>query len=139
MGIAKKLLLTKIVNHDFKESPTYWKKVCSPKSPVNRGSTAYKELKNLISNFSRHPSRDRSSKMSKEVQKVQKSKKDEVYLEERIDIPKSLQNEGLFSWRKLWLFTGPGWLSKFIFFLYFFIFFCFIFFANFIVMGTKSY
>ena len=34
-------------------------------------------------------------------------------LEERILIPSSEGESGLFSWRKLWLFTGPGWLSKY--------------------------
>ena len=34
-------------------------------------------------------------------------------LEERILIPSSEGDSGLFSWRKLWLFTGPGWLSKY--------------------------
>ena len=33
-------------------------------------------------------------------------------LEERILIPSSEGESGLFSWRKLWLFTGPGWLSN---------------------------
>ncbi len=37
--------------------------------------------------------------------------KDDTYLEERILIPDSGESEGIFSWRKLWLFTGPGWLS----------------------------
>ena len=37
---------------------------------------------------------------------------DDIYLEERIDIPKP--DGTLFSWRKLWLFTGPGWLSKYL-------------------------
>ena len=35
---------------------------------------------------------------------------DDIYLEERIDVPEPDGN--WFSWRKLWLFTGPGWLSK---------------------------
>ena len=35
-------------------------------------------------------------------------------LEERIDIPEEWDRyEGIFSFRKLWLFTGPGWLSMF--------------------------
>ena len=35
---------------------------------------------------------------------------DDIYLEERINVP---EPDGTwFSWRKLWLFTGPGWLSK---------------------------
>ena len=39
--------------------------------------------------------------------------RDDIYLEERIDIPEKWDSyEGFFSWRKLWLFTGPGWLSK---------------------------
>ena len=33
-------------------------------------------------------------------------------LEERILIPNSEGDSGLFSWKKLWLFTGPGWLSN---------------------------
>jgi hypothetical protein len=33
-------------------------------------------------------------------------------LEERILIPSSEDDSGLFSWKKLWLFTGPGWLSN---------------------------
>ena len=37
---------------------------------------------------------------------------DDIYLEERIVIPYQ-ETESSFSWRKLWLFTGPGWLSKF--------------------------
>ena len=36
---------------------------------------------------------------------------DDIYLEERIVIPYQ-ETESSFSWRKLWLFTGPGWLSK---------------------------
>ena len=39
--------------------------------------------------------------------------KDDSNLEERILIPSSEGESGLFSWRKLWLFTGPGWLSKY--------------------------
>ena len=39
--------------------------------------------------------------------------KDEVYLEERIVIPDDGGDAGLFSWKKLWLFSGPGWLSNF--------------------------
>ena len=35
---------------------------------------------------------------------------DDIYLEERLDVPEP--DGTLFSWRKLWLFTGPGWLSK---------------------------
>ena len=35
---------------------------------------------------------------------------DDIYLEERIDVPEP--DGRWFSWRKLWLFTGPGWLSK---------------------------
>ena len=35
---------------------------------------------------------------------------DDIYLEERIDVPEP--DGSWFSWRKLWLFTGPGWLSK---------------------------
>ena len=35
---------------------------------------------------------------------------DDIYLEERIDVPEPDGN--WFSWIKLWLFTGPGWLSK---------------------------
>ena len=38
--------------------------------------------------------------------------KDDSNLEERILIPSSEGESGLFSWRKLWLFTGPGWLSN---------------------------
>ena len=38
--------------------------------------------------------------------------KDEVYLEERIEIPSPIDSGGIFSWRKLWLFAGPGWLSN---------------------------
>ena len=37
---------------------------------------------------------------------------DDIYLEERIDVPEP--DGTLFSWRKLWLFTGPGWLSKYL-------------------------
>jgi hypothetical protein len=44
--------------------------------------------------------------------KVTKGPADEVYLEERILIPDTSDYDGIFSWRKLWLFTGPGWLSK---------------------------
>ena len=37
---------------------------------------------------------------------------DDIYLEERIDVP---EPDGTwFSWRKLWIFTGPGWLSKYL-------------------------
>ena len=35
---------------------------------------------------------------------------DDIYLEERIDVPEP--DGRWFSWRKLWMFTGPGWLSK---------------------------
>ena len=35
---------------------------------------------------------------------------DDIYLEERINVPEP--DGAWFSWRKLWLFTGPGWLSK---------------------------
>ena len=35
-------------------------------------------------------------------------------LDEQIVIPEEWDNyEGIFSFRKLWLFTGPGWLSMF--------------------------
>ena len=38
--------------------------------------------------------------------------RDDIYLEERINIPEKWESyEGFFSWRKLWLYTGPGWLS----------------------------
>ena len=47
-------------------------------------------------------------------QNEKKTTKDEVYLEERILIPKEEDQNSLFSWRKLWLFTGPGWLSKYL-------------------------
>ena len=55
--------------------------------------------------------------ISKNVSQNEKKKqetKDEVYLEERILIPKEEDQKSLFSWRKLWLFTGPGWLSKYL-------------------------
>ena len=43
-------------------------------------------------------------------------KNEDIYLEERIVIPgKWDEFEGMFSWKKLWLFTGPGWLSKSLF------------------------
>lgn len=44
--------------------------------------------------------------------KKEDKKKEEIYLEERIQIPFNQEDGGIFSWRKLWLFTGPGWLSK---------------------------
>ena len=38
---------------------------------------------------------------------------DKTYLDgERIDIPDQGIDTGCFSLRKLWLYTGPGWLSK---------------------------
>ena len=51
----------------------------------------------------------------KQGKKEEKRRADEVYLEERIDIPslEGMDNGSIFSWRKLWLFTGPGWLSMF--------------------------
>lgn len=36
---------------------------------------------------------------------------DDIYLEDRIDVPDPDLNH-LFTWRRLWLFTGPGWLSR---------------------------
>ena len=40
---------------------------------------------------------------------------DKTYLDgERIDIPDQGIDTGCFSLRKLWLYTGPGWLSKII-------------------------
>lgn len=50
--------------------------------------------------------------MAAKVDTKKKETKEDIYLEERIQIPISDENEGIFSWRKLWLFTGPGWLSK---------------------------
>ena len=42
---------------------------------------------------------------------VENESKDEIYLEERILIPDD-DYEGCFNFRKFWLFTGPGWLSR---------------------------
>ena len=40
---------------------------------------------------------------------------DKTYLDgDRIDIPDQGIDTGCFSLRKLWLYTGPGWLSKII-------------------------
>ena len=40
---------------------------------------------------------------------------DKTYLDgERIDVPDQGIETGCFSLRKLWLYTGPGWLSKII-------------------------
>ena len=63
------------------------------KSPKNYGSTENHE----IDSDSKSVSNDDS--------------KNDGDLEERILIPSSEGESGLFSWRKLWLFTGPGWLS----------------------------
>ena len=41
--------------------------------------------------------------------------RNDVDLEERILIPSNEGENKLFSWRKLWLFTGPGWLSKYMY------------------------
>ena len=51
---------------------------------------------------------------SDQKQKSEKKPIDDTYLDgERIDIPdQGSQSDGLFSLRKLWLYTGPGWLSK---------------------------
>ena len=51
---------------------------------------------------------------SDQKQKSEKKPIDDTYLDgERIDIPdQGSQTDGLFSFRKLWLYTGPGWLSK---------------------------
>ena len=65
------------------------------KSPKNYGSTENHE----IDSDSKSVSNDDS--------------KNDGDLEERILIPSSEGDSGLFSWRKLWLFTGPGWLSKY--------------------------
>ena len=54
------------------------------------------------------------SKNISQNEKKKQTTKDEVYLEERILIPKEEDQNSLFSWRKLWLFTGPGWLSKYL-------------------------
>ena len=43
-------------------------------------------------------------------EKKQDDQNSDTYLEERITIP--YQGESGFSFRKLWLYTGPGWLSK---------------------------
>ena len=53
-----------------------------------------------------------SQKSPKESKSEKPKQEDDIYLEERIVIPYE-ESESKFSWRKLWMFTGPGWLSKF--------------------------
>ena len=53
-----------------------------------------------------------SQKSPKESKSEKPKQEDDIYLEERIVIPYE-ESESSFSWRKLWMFTGPGWLSKF--------------------------
>ena len=52
-----------------------------------------------------------NGKASKKVEVEEDRYDDDIYLEERIDVPEP--DGSWFSWRKLWLFTGPGWLSKY--------------------------
>ena len=51
-----------------------------------------------------------NSLKSGETDKQDDELNDDIYLEERIDVPEP--DGRWFSWRKLWMFTGPGWLSK---------------------------
>ena len=55
----------------------------------------------------------KSNKNPKESKSEKPKQEDDIYLEERIVIPYE-ESESRFSWRKLWMFTGPGWLSKFL-------------------------
>ena len=54
-----------------------------------------------------------NKKIYNENDVVENESKDEIYLEERIVIPDD-DYEGIFNFRKFWLFTGPGWLSKYL-------------------------
>lgn len=54
------------------------------------------------------------AKSGKKPTKEARKPIDDTYLDgERIDIPdQGIETGGFFSFRKLWLYTGPGWLSK---------------------------